>query len=130
MSERTRFISARRITVPSLVALAAGFLVGMLALNTQAPFLLEAAGVAATVGAVWTNALRMVVLPLMVSYIVIAINSAPHPRAAGRLGGMALVSYLAMLVTVAIFTFAFGSQLLSMMPIDDAARAAFRVMPG
>ena len=57
-------------------------LVGLLALNTQAAFLLEAAGVAATVGAVWTNALRMVVLPLMVAYIVIAINSAPHPRAA------------------------------------------------
>ncbi|MDP9177916.1 MAG: dicarboxylate/amino acid:cation symporter, partial [Gemmatimonadota bacterium] len=130
MSERLISPRQRNVTLPALVAMAAGFSLGLIARETQAPLLLHLINLANPVGAVWMSALRMVVLPLMVSYIVLAINSVPHARTAGKLGGLAMISYLSMLAAAALFTLTIGPELVAILPIDDGARAAFRALAG
>lgn len=122
--------AGRNVTLPALIAMAAGFSLGLIARQTQSPLLLKFTEVADPLGTVWTNALRMVVLPLMVSYIVLAINSVKQARTAGKLGGIAMITWVSMLAVAGVFAFTAGSALLAAFPIDDAARAAFRGVAG
>lgn len=130
MSERPIAPKRRNVTVLALLGMVTGFAVGLLAKESGAPLLLQLKEVAEPVGVVWTNALRMIVIPLMVSYIVLAINSAASARTAGKLGGLAMISYLAMLASAAVFTFTIGAELVTMIPADEAARSAFRSLGG
>ena len=72
---RIRSFFAGKLAVAAIFALALGLILGVFARNTQSPALLGFALVAKPFGLLWTNALRMVVLPLMISYLVLAINA-------------------------------------------------------
>jgi Na+/H+-dicarboxylate symporter len=72
----------------------------------------------------------MIVLPLMVSSIILAINSVPQARTAGKLGGLAMIAFLSMLGAAALFTLTFGAELIQVLPIDDSVRAAFKALGG
>jgi len=128
MSEIQQPVRQRNVTLPALLAMIAGFLLGLAARQGEAAALMDLAAVAGPVGTLWTNALRMVVLPLMVAHIILAINSVPHARTAGRIGGLAMVSFFAMLAAAGLFTITAGAELLSLLPIDESGRAAFRAM--
>src|SRR5678815_3934924 len=88
---------AGKLAAAAIVALALGLVLGVLAKNTQSALLLDLAAVAKPVGLLWTNALRMVVVPLMISYLILAINSVPTMRTAGKLGGLTFVCMLVLL---------------------------------
>ena len=128
MSDRLVFQRQPNVTLPALGAMAAGFLLGVIARETQWTMLLRFADVAKPLGGIWTNALRMIVLPMMVSYIILAINSVPRARTAGKLGGLAMIAFLSMLGVAALFTLAVSLELIQILPIDDSARAAFRAL--
>ncbi|HLE57481.1 MAG TPA: cation:dicarboxylase symporter family transporter [Rhodothermia bacterium] len=130
MSEPPVYQRQRNVTLPAIGAMAAGFLLGVIAKETQSTSLLNLADVASPIGEVWTNALRMIVLPLMVSYIILAINSVPQARTAGKLGGLAMIAFISMLGAAALFTLTFGGELIQVLPIDDTVRAAFKALGG
>ena len=130
MSEALAYKSQRNVTLPAIGAMAAGFALGLIAKETQSTILLSFADIANPVGAVWTNALRMIVLPLMVSYIILAINSVPQARTAGKLGGLAMIAFISMLGAAALFTLTVGAEIIRVLPIDESARAAFKALGG
>lgn len=123
----SRFL-AGRIAIAAIIALALGLVLGVVARETQAPWLPGLSSVAKSVGMLWTNALRMVVLPLMISYLVLAINSVPRARTAGTLGGVSLICMLVMLGTAAVVGVVVSSSVISLLPIGDETRAAFRAL--
>jgi proton glutamate symport protein len=126
-SSRGGFL-AGRLAVAALIALALGLVLGVVARETQTAWLLGLASVAKSAGLLWTNALRMIVLPLMISYLVLAINSVPRARIAGRLGGLTLLSMLVLLGVAAIVGVMVSSTVISLLPIGDDTRAAFRAL--
>ena len=130
MSEAVAYKAQRNVTLPAIGAMAAGFALGLIAKETQSTILLSFADIANPVGAVWTNALRMIVLPLMVSYIILAINSVPQARTAGKLGGLAMIAFISMLGAAALFTLTVGAEIIRVLPIDESARAAFKALGG
>lgn len=130
MSEIKSVPPKRNVTVLALLGMLGGFAIGLLARESGSTLLLQVKEVAEPVGTVWTNALRMIVIPLMVSYIVLAINSATTARTAGKLGGLAMISYLTMLAAAAVFSLTVGAELISLIPVDDASRSAFRTLGG
>lgn len=130
MSERLVYQRQRNVTLPAIGAMAAGFSLGLIAKETQSTVLLNLVDVANPIGEVWTNALRMIVLPLMVSYIILAINSVPQARTAGKLGGLAMIAFLSMLGAAALFTLTVGAEIIRVLPIDESARAAFKALGG
>ena len=125
---RIRSFFAGKLAVAAIFALALGLILGVFARNTHSPALLGFALVAKPFGLLWTNALRMVVLPLMISYLVLAINAVPTARTAGKLGGISLVCMLFLLGVATVVGVFVSSSVISVLPISDATRGAFRAL--
>ena len=56
------------------------------------------------IGTLWTNAIRMTVIPLVVGSLASGILSAPDPRTLGKTGGRALGIFAVMVAMAAAFT--------------------------
>jgi Na+/H+-dicarboxylate symporter len=113
------------VTVFALIALVAGFSLGAIARETGAPWLLALTVVAKPAGTLWTNTLRMIVLPMMISYLMLAISSLPKGRTAGILGATALVSFVTMLGLTGLLSALGTPSLLVLLPIAHADVATF-----
>jgi proton glutamate symport protein len=116
---------SKRVTVLALVALVAGFTLGAIARETGTSWLLAVSVVAKPLGTLWTNTLRMIVLPMMISYLMLAISSLPKGRTAGILGATALVSFVTMLGLTGLLSALGTPSLLAMLPIAHADAATF-----
>jgi proton glutamate symport protein len=115
----------KRVTVLALVGLIAGFTLGAIARETGAPWLLALSVVAKPAGTLWTNTLRMIVLPMMISYLLLAISSLPKGRTAGILGATALVSFVTMLGLTGLLSALGTPSLLAILPIAHTDVATF-----
>jgi len=125
---RPRFVQlARSMTVLSLVGLAAGFAVGAwLHGMVHTPFLVVA-GAVEPIGALWTNALRMTVIPLVVSQLVLAVTLRSGSGTLGRLGGSTILIFLAVLCAAAIFSTIVTPSALALAPLEPDAIASLKI---
>jgi Na+/H+-dicarboxylate symporter len=85
-----------------LLALGAAVAIGIAVAASGSTALLSAADAIAPLGAIWVNAIRMTVIPLIVSLIVSGVASATDLKAVGRLGGKTLLVFVAMLASLAV----------------------------
>ncbi|HEV8375123.1 MAG TPA: cation:dicarboxylase symporter family transporter, partial [Candidatus Polarisedimenticolia bacterium] len=85
-----------------LIALGAALALGLGFAASGNARLLEVADGIAPIGLIWVNAIRMTVIPLIVSLIVTAVASTRDVKAIGRLGGKTLVVFFAMLASFAV----------------------------
>src|SRR5438270_9260370 len=74
-----------------LIALAAAIIVGALVAASGSARLLDIADALAPLGTLWVNAIRMTVIPLVVSLLITGVASATDIGAIGRLGGRTLL---------------------------------------
>ena len=72
----------------------------------------------------------MTVIPLVVSAILIGVESLPDAKSVGRIGGRALVFFLVALVAAAAFAITIGPLVLSALTIDPAITASLRAATG
>ena len=99
-----------------LVALAAGLIIAW----SQNPAGLAVTAALEPVGAIWVNAIRMTVVPLVVSLLVTSIAGST-PGRLGSVGGRALGWFLALVAGASLLGGLAGPILLSGMPTDGAA---------
>jgi Na+/H+-dicarboxylate symporter len=118
------------LTAGSLGGLIAGLILGLIAFESQSATLLAGASAIEPVGNLWVNALRMIVIPLIVSHLFVAVASMGAGRTAGRLGGLSLASFVLLLVIAFAFTIALMPAVLGMFRMDDAGRALFQASAG
>ena len=85
-----------------LLALGAAVAIGIAVAASGNVELLRAADAIEPIGAIWVNAIRMTVIPLIVSLIVTSVASATAVKAVGRLGGKTLLVFVAMLMSLAV----------------------------
>ncbi|MES2177273.1 MAG: dicarboxylate/amino acid:cation symporter [Gemmatimonadota bacterium] len=114
------------LTTKVLIALVAGLAVGVVIATSGSATLANIPGYLEPVGTIWVNALRMTVIPLVVSAILIGVTSLPDPRSVGRVGGRALALSLLMLASAAFMSALVAPVALSMLTIDPAAAEAMR----
>lgn len=125
MADRSPVTRSKSVTVLALIALIAGFGLGAIARETGMPWLLALNVVAKPAGTLWTNTLRMIVLPMMIAYLLLAISSLPKGRTAGVLGVTALVSFVTMLGLTGLLSALGTPSLLAMLPIAQTDVATF-----
>lgn len=101
-----------RVAVAVVAALALGIAIAA----TKSATLLAGADFIAPIGALWVNAIRMTVIPLVVSLLITAVASAADVRAIGRLGGR----------TIAVFLLLLAGTALVVIPLSVAV---FRLLP-
>jgi proton glutamate symport protein len=114
------------LTTRMLLALVAGLITGSIAITLK-----DAGGgvliqVADPVGNIWVNALRMTLIPLVVSLLISVIASVPDARSTGRIGMRALVIFVIFLVATGVVSVLIGPALVAILPIDAATIAALR----
>lgn len=114
----------------SLAGLAAGLVAGLIAHRTGSSTFMAAANLLEPIGTLWVNALRMIVLPLIVANLFVAVASLGSARGAGRIGGSSLFLFIALLVLASAFTVALAPGIIGLYPIDAESRAVFQASAG
>lgn len=123
---RRTMTDMRRITWYALLALVLGLLIGAALASARTPGIERIVSVLEPIGTLWVNAVRMTIMPLVVSMLIAAVASADSLRSMGRLGGAALLFFLATLIAVAVYTALLAPPLLAGLTIDPQAAASMR----
>jgi Na+/H+-dicarboxylate symporter len=109
-----------------LLGLALGLLIGVAASRWAPGAVAPAVAVAEPVGGLWLDALRMTIVPLIVSLLVTGIAASAEAARASRLAGRAIALFFAVLWTSAIIAALLTPLLLRLWPLPEAAGAALR----
>jgi proton glutamate symport protein len=77
------------------------------------------------IGQLWVNAIRMTVIPLVVSALIVAVSET-DARAMGRMGSRAFAAFFALLSIIAAMTALLAPPIFARLTIDADAAAAVR----
>lgn len=116
----------RSLSVQVLIALALGLAGGALAAAYGGPPMARLIENVEAVGALWLNALRMTVVPLIFAVLVTGIAQVSDAAATGRLAVRAVTWFVALLVLSALVAILVVNGMLALWPVSEAASAALR----
>ena len=117
----------QRITWYALLALVVGLLAGAALASSTAPTSVDRViSILEPIGTLWVNAVRMTIVPLVVSMLIVAVASSESLRSMGRLGGSALLFFLTTLTIIGVLTALLAPPLLAGLTIDPQAAASLR----
>ena len=119
MSETGRMSPSTRVLVALAAGLAAGFAISALG----GPALFALVSFVEPLGTLWVNAIRMTVIPLVVSLLIVSVASV-DVGTVGRLGWRALLTFVALLGASALFAALVAPPLFARLPIDAATTAS------
>jgi proton glutamate symport protein len=119
-------LDLRRVTWLALAALVVGLLAGAAVATSRTPALPTLIAVLDPIGTIWINAVRMTIIPLVISLLISAVASSDSLASLGRLGGTAITFFIVMMSAVAVCTAIIVPPLLSGLVIDPAAAATLR----
>jgi proton glutamate symport protein len=118
--------SRRSLTIWILVALVAGLGLGLALHGSEDPLVARLVEGVVPLGQFWFAALRLIVVPLVVTQTLVAIAGPRNGEAIGTLGLKALVVFVLMLVAGGIFTILVTPPLLALYPVEPATAEALR----
>jgi Na+/H+-dicarboxylate symporter len=104
-----------------LVALGAAVVGGTAIAAADNPPLLRAANFIAPLGTLWVNAIRMTVIPLVVSLLITAVAAPTGLKSIGRLGVRTVLVFVLLLTGTAIVVMPFGRPLFALLPPHGVA---------
>lgn len=115
-------------TARVLIALAAGLALGVAISASGSAALKSLAAAAEPIGIIWINAIRMTVIPLVVSLLFVSMAGFADIRSAGRLGGRTLLTFAALLVGAAVFAVITVPPVFAWMPVEATTTATLSDM--
>jgi Na+/H+-dicarboxylate symporter len=115
------------LTLRVTISLVAGLLLGFAISSSDSPWLVRIPDVFEPIGTVFVNAIRVTVIPLIVSSLIVGVAAGDSDaRSIGRLGGRALALMLSMLLVAALFALAFTLPLIARLNIDTSIVARMK----
>lgn len=109
-----------------LIGLVAGLVLGIGISASRNASLISATSLLEPVGTLWVNAIRMTVIPLVVSLLIVGLASNADVGAVGRVGGRSLLVFVGLLVASALFVLAVARPAFAWLRIDPGATAMLR----
>lgn len=109
-----------------LGALVAGLILGILANGLGPLWVAQSVAIAEPIGGLWLNALRMTIVPLVVSLLVVGVAASAAAVRAGRLAGRAMLLFVILLWLSAIMAAFLTPALLRLFPLPAESIAALR----
>jgi proton glutamate symport protein len=116
----------RSPALQGLAALVVGLAAGIGVSAARVGPLDALAGVVEPLGALWVNAIRMVLVPLVVSLLFTSVTGFADVRSLSRLGARTVTWFLVLLAGAAVFAALAGPPLFARMDIPVEASAALR----
>lgn len=126
MIARTAQFKRRWVSLGSIAALALGFTLGTLGHESGTGYALDAAALLKPVGSVWLNALRMVVVPLVVAQLVFTLALAGNASGVGRITSASFLVFAALLIIGGAVTITVVPIVLAQLEFPPDALAALR----
>ncbi len=114
------------LAVKVLIALVVGLAAGLGIASAGPGPLASVVPALEPIGSLWVAAIRMTIIPLVMSSLIVGVGGAADPRIIGRVGVRAMILFVAMLTAAAGVAVLAGPPILAMVPIDPAAAAALR----
>ncbi|HXV87216.1 MAG TPA: dicarboxylate/amino acid:cation symporter [Gemmatimonadales bacterium] len=112
------------MTLRVLLGLTAGLALGIGAAALDSPFLRGAALAIEPIGTLWTNAIRMTVVPLVVALVITGVADHADLRRVGRLGGVAVATFTGLLLAGGLFALALAPLSLNRLTIAPEVAAS------
>jgi Na+/H+-dicarboxylate symporter len=104
-----------------LIALGAAAAAGTAIGATGNERLVRAADLLAPIGTLWVNAIRMTVIPLVVSLVITGVASAADVKAIGRLGARTLMVFVLMIAGAALVVMPIAPAVFALLPPEARA---------
>ncbi|MGI8927409.1 MAG: dicarboxylate/amino acid:cation symporter [Tepidiformaceae bacterium] len=117
-------------TLRVLVGLVSGLATGAALAAAERPSLSGLVAAVEPVGTLWLSALRMTVIPLVVSLLITGVASTTDTSSTGRMGARALFLIVVFLTAAALFSALVTPALLAWWPIEPATASALRAGAG
>jgi Na+/H+-dicarboxylate symporter len=114
------------LTIRVLVALVLGLAVGLVILAHPTPVLLKFVSLVEPIGTLWVNAIRMTVIPLVVSLLITGIASCSDMHVVRKIGWRTVASFLGLLVLVGAASLLIVPPLFAWFHMDPATIASLR----
>jgi Na+/H+-dicarboxylate symporter len=99
-----------------LLGLGAGLAIGTLIAAAGNPRYVAWADAITPIGTVWINAIRMTIIPLVVSLVITGVAGAADLRAIGRIGGRSLLTFVLLLIGTALIIMPLAVLAFSFLP--------------
>ena len=109
-----------------LLALVAGLAVGLGIVASGSPALAHLVPFIEPAGTLWVSAIRMTVIPLVVTSLIVGVGGAADPASVGRVGARAIALFVAFDVVAIAAALLAGPPILAMVHVDPAAAASLR----
>ena len=113
-------------TTGILLALIAGLLLGIGSVSVGGGWVDRAIAVVEPIGALWLNALRMTIIPLVVSLVITGIAASAEAARASRLAGRALLFFIVLLWISSALGAALTPLFLKVWPIATGSADALK----
>ena len=114
------------LTTRVFVALVLGLVAGLVVLAHPTPALLKLVSWVEPIGTLWVNAIRMTVVPLVVSLLITGVASCSNMQVVRGIGWRALLSFLGLLILVAALGLLIVPPLFAWFRMDPATIATLR----
>lgn len=110
----------------ALIALVAGLTAGTAIAWSGNEYLNAIVWVLEPLGTLWVNAVRMTIIPLVISLLLVSVSAGGALGTVGRLGGRALLFFSVVLTGIGVVTALLAPAMLAPLEIDPAAAASLR----
>src|SRR5438445_11057895 len=104
-----------------LLALVAAIVLGVAIAASHNESLVRAADAVAPIGTLWVNAIRMTVIPLVVSLLITGVASVSDTKSIGRLGGRTILIFVLLLIGVAAVVVPIAPVIFALLQIGRAS---------
>ena len=107
-----------------LIGLILGLLLGIIYSSTNNEFMTFLPGFVTPIGVLWVNAIRMIVIPLLMALLITSIVGRGASVEVAQLGGKTISLFLLLVFFSAMFAYATVPPLLGFINIDPSASAS------
>jgi proton glutamate symport protein len=114
------------LAIKVLIALVVGLGAGLLIAQADAATATSIAGGLQPVGTLWVSAIRMAIIPLVVSSLLLGVGGAPDARTVGILGVRGFVLFVILLTLAGLFCLAIAPPVFARITIAPEAAESMR----
>ena len=114
------------LTSRVLIALALGIAAGLLIRAYPTPALLAVVEIIEPIGTLWVNAIRMTIVPLVVSLLITGVAATGDMRMVRTIGVRAIVTFLALLILCAVLSLVLVPPMFAWLEVNAATVASLR----
>jgi proton glutamate symport protein len=106
-----------------VVALIAGLILGIVVARAGVPALSRAVAMLEPIGTIWVNAIRMTIVPLVISLLLGAVSRGGDGAGVGRIGGLSFAVFIGLHLCAAVVALVVVPAIMARLPVDPASVA-------